>query len=71
MTQHHDLPVDITGPNTTAGHTSVIFSEESQVTYLLKPLGPVRAGALKTLSVAQTDAAIEWYTAMLEERLEP
>ncbi|KAI0288967.1 hypothetical protein BC826DRAFT_1092860 [Russula brevipes] len=35
------------GPNTTTGHTSVLFSEESQIPYLLQLLEPVRAGVLK------------------------
>ena len=57
-----------TGPNTTTGHTSVIFSEESQVLYLLQLLEPVRAGVLK--GVAPTDAATEKYNDMLQDRLE-
>jgi hypothetical protein len=57
-----------TGPNTTTGHTSVIFSEESQMTYLLQLLEPVRAGVLK--SVVPTDAATDRYNDMLQERLE-
>jgi hypothetical protein len=61
------VPLD-TGPNTTTGHTSVIFSEESQVTYLLQLLEPVRAGVLK--SVVPTDAATDRYNDMLQERLE-
>ena len=58
----------ITGPNTVTGHTSVLFSEESQVPYLLQLLAPLRAGVLK--SVAPTDAATDRYNAMLQERLE-
>ena len=60
------VPFD-TGPNTVTGHTSVIFSEESQVTYLLQLLEPVRAGVLT--SVAPTDAATDRYNDMLQERL--
>jgi hypothetical protein len=60
--------VPATGPNTTTGHTSVIFSEESQVSYLLQLLEPVRSGALK--SVAPTDAATDRYNDMLQARLE-
>ncbi|KAI0000784.1 FAD/NAD-P-binding domain-containing protein [Russula compacta] len=56
------------GPNTTTGHTSVIFSEESQVPYLLQFLEPVRAGVLK--SVAPTEAATDKYNDMLQDRLE-
>ncbi|KAH9989290.1 FAD/NAD-P-binding domain-containing protein [Russula vinacea] len=56
------------GPNTVTGHTSVLFSEESQVPYLLQLLAPLRAGVLK--SVAPTDAATDRYNDMLQERLE-
>jgi hypothetical protein len=56
-----------TGPNTVTGHTSVIFSEESQVTYLLQLLEPVLAGVLT--SVTPTDAATDRYNDMLQERL--
>jgi hypothetical protein len=56
-----------TGPNTTTGHTSVIFSEESQVPYLLQLLEPLRTGLLE--SVAPTDAATDRYNDMLQERL--
>lgn len=56
------------GPNTTTGHTSVIFSEESQVPYLLQLLEPVRAGVLK--SVAPTEVATDRYNDMLQERLQ-
>src|SRR5260221_9035203 len=55
------------GPNTTTGHTSVLYSEESQVTYLLQLLEPVRAGALN--SVGPTDAATDQYNDKLQERL--
>lgn len=60
------VPLD-TGPNTVTGHTSVLFSEESQVPYLLQLLEPVRAGLLK--SVAPTEAATDRYNDMLQERL--
>lgn len=60
------VPLD-TGPNTVTGHTSVLFSEETQVPYLLQLLEPVRAGILK--SVAPTDAATDRYNDMLQERL--
>jgi hypothetical protein len=56
------------GPNTITGHTSVIFSEESQVPYLLQLLEPLRAGLLK--SVAPTDVATDRYNDMLQERLQ-
>ena len=57
-----------TGPNTTTGHTSVIFSEESQVPYLLQLFEPLRAGLLE--SVAPTDVATDRYNDMLQERLQ-
>jgi hypothetical protein len=60
------VPLDI-GPNTATGHTSIIFSEESQVTYLLQLLKPVRSGVLT--SVAPTDEATDRYNNMLQERL--
>ena len=56
------------GPNTTSGHTSVLYSEESQVPYLLQLLKPVRAGVLN--SVAPTDAATDRYNDMLQKRLD-
>jgi hypothetical protein len=51
----------------TPGHSSVIFSEESQVTYLLQLFEPLRSGTLK--SVVPSDAATERYNDMLQERL--
>ncbi|KAI0260380.1 FAD/NAD-binding domain-containing protein [Gloeopeniophorella convolvens] len=56
------------GPNTTTGHTSVIYSEESQIPHLLQLLDPLRSGALT--SVAPTVAATEKYNDMLQARLE-
>ncbi|KAN0133455.1 FAD/NAD-P-binding domain containing protein [Lactarius tabidus] len=56
------------GPNTTTGHTSVIFSEESQVPHILQLLAPVRSGVLT--SVAPTDAATDKYNDMLQARLQ-
>ena len=67
MTLPCPVPVGL-GPNTTTGHTSVIFSEESQVPYILQLLAPVRSGALT--SVAPTDAATNKYNEMLQARLE-
>ncbi|KAH9032545.1 FAD/NAD-P-binding domain-containing protein [Lactarius hengduanensis] len=58
----------IQGPNTTTGHTSVIFSEESQVPHILQLLAPVRSGALT--SVVPTEAATDKYNDMLQERLD-
>jgi hypothetical protein len=58
----------IPGPNTATGHTSVIFSEESQIPYILQLLAPVRSGALT--SVVPTEAATDKYNDMLDERLE-
>ncbi|KAF8476428.1 hypothetical protein DFH94DRAFT_683823 [Russula ochroleuca] len=58
----------ISGPNTVTGHTSVIFSEESQVPYLMQFLEPLRAGVLK--SVVPTDAATDRYNDMLQERFQ-
>jgi hypothetical protein len=55
------------GPNTITGHTSAIFSEESQIPYILQLLAPVREGALT--SVVPTDAATDKYNDMLQERL--
>ena len=56
------------GPNTTTGHTSVIFSEESQIPHILKLLTPLRSGTLT--SVVPTDAATDKYNDMLQARLE-
>ncbi|KAI9447200.1 FAD/NAD-P-binding domain-containing protein [Lactarius psammicola] len=55
------------GPNTITGHTSALFSEESQIPYILQLLAPVRSGALT--SVVPTDAATDEYNDMLQERL--
>ncbi|KAI0260357.1 putative monooxygenase [Gloeopeniophorella convolvens] len=55
-------------PNTTTGHTSVIYSEESQIPHLFQLLDPLRSGALT--SVAPTVAATEKYNDMLQARLE-
>ena len=56
-----------TGPNTATGHTSVIFSEESQIPHILQLLAPVHSGAFT--AVVPTDAATDKYNAMLQERL--
>ncbi|KAH8984127.1 FAD/NAD-P-binding domain-containing protein [Lactarius akahatsu] len=56
------------GPNTTTGHTSVIFSEESQIPHILQLLAPVRSGALT--SVVPTEVATDKYNDMLQERLD-
>jgi hypothetical protein len=56
------------GPNTTTGHTSVIFSEESQIPHILQLLAPVRSGALT--SVVPTEAATDKYNDMLQARLD-
>lgn len=56
------------GPNTATGHTSVLYAQESQVSYLLQLLEPVRTGALN--SVAPTDLATDRYNDKLQERLE-
>ena len=52
----------------TPSHTSVIFSEESQVPRIFQLLAPMRSGALT--SVAPTDAATDKYNEMLQARLE-
>jgi hypothetical protein len=57
-----------TGPNTTTGHTSVIYSEESQAPHILDLLAPVRAGVLT--SVSPKDSATDKYNDMLQDRLE-
>lgn len=56
------------GPNTTTGHTSVIYSEESQAPHILDLLAPVRAGVLT--SVSPKDSATDKYNDMLQDRLE-
>ncbi|KAH9051293.1 FAD/NAD-P-binding domain-containing protein [Lactarius deliciosus] len=64
----HGGPTAYLGPNTTTGHTSVIFSEESQIPHILQLLAPVRSGALT--SVVPTEAATDKYNDMLQERLD-
>ncbi|KAF8266688.1 hypothetical protein EI94DRAFT_1584413, partial [Lactarius quietus] len=60
-------PVGI-GPNTTTGHTSVIYSKESQAPHTLDLLAPVHAGVLT--AVSPKDSATDKYNDMLQDRLE-
>ncbi|KAF8273965.1 FAD/NAD-P-binding domain-containing protein [Lactarius quietus] len=62
------LGTTVPGPNTTTGHTSVIYSEESQAPHILDLLAPVRAGILT--SVSPKDSATDKYNDMLQDRLE-
>ncbi|KAI0052222.1 FAD/NAD-P-binding domain-containing protein [Auriscalpium vulgare] len=57
----------IQGPNTSTGHASVIFTEETQTNYALELLKPVLSGALS--SVAPTHAATDAYNELIQARL--
>ncbi|KAF9266011.1 FAD/NAD(P)-binding domain-containing protein [Marasmius fiardii PR-910] len=57
----------IAGPNTTTGHTSVIFTEECQVDYMIQLIKPVLDGDLKTVEV--TDHANKRYNDNIQSRL--
>ncbi|KAI0065159.1 FAD/NAD-P-binding domain-containing protein, partial [Artomyces pyxidatus] len=59
--------VTIQGPNTTTGHASVIFTEETQFNYTLQLIAPVLSGALA--SFEPTLPATETYNAWLQRRL--
>ncbi|KAI0260368.1 FAD/NAD-P-binding domain-containing protein [Gloeopeniophorella convolvens] len=58
----------IHGPNTGPGHTSAIFMEEAQVSYLLQLYDPLRKGLLK--SIAPTDQVTDKYNKKLQAKLE-
>ncbi|KZT37983.1 FAD/NAD(P)-binding domain-containing protein [Sistotremastrum suecicum HHB10207 ss-3] len=55
------------GPNTATGHASVIFSEESQINYILKMVKPVLDGDASSFEVSAE--ASEAYNRDLQERL--
>ncbi|EPQ58318.1 FAD/NAD P-binding domain-containing protein [Gloeophyllum trabeum ATCC 11539] len=55
------------GPNVATGHSSVIFSEEVQIQWVLQLIKPVIDGAVKSLEVSQE--AFHEYNAWLQERL--
>ncbi|KAG7086270.1 hypothetical protein E1B28_002236 [Marasmius oreades] len=57
----------IAGPNTATGHTSVIYTEECQINYMLQLIEPVLRGDLKTAEV--TDHATKRYNDIIQSRL--
>ncbi|KAG7096480.1 hypothetical protein E1B28_003911 [Marasmius oreades] len=57
----------LTGPNTGTGHTSVIFTEECQIDYMLQMIKPVLRGDLKTVEV--TDKATARWNDKIQARL--
>ncbi|KAL0565023.1 hypothetical protein V5O48_017008 [Marasmius crinis-equi] len=57
----------IAGPNTTTGHTSVIFTEECQIDYMLQLIKPVIHGDVKAVEV--TDRATNRYNDKIQNRL--
>jgi len=57
----------ISGPNTTTGHFSVVFSVEQQVDYILKFVKPILRGVVSSFEV--TPAATDRYDARIQEML--
>ncbi|TFK55103.1 FAD/NAD(P)-binding domain-containing protein, partial [Heliocybe sulcata] len=56
------------GPNVATGHSSVIFSEEVQIQYVLQLMKPVIDGEVKSFEVQS--AASDAYNAWLQKRME-
>ncbi|KAF9024200.1 FAD/NAD(P)-binding domain-containing protein, partial [Hymenopellis radicata] len=57
----------VSGPNTTTGHTSVIFTEEVQIDYIIKLIKPVLAGQVSAFNV--THEATDAYNEKIHARL--
>ncbi|TFK64156.1 FAD/NAD(P)-binding domain-containing protein [Pluteus cervinus] len=57
----------ISGPNTATGHTSVIFTEEVQIDYILKLISPLLDGKVSSLEVKP--AATDAYNEKIQARL--
>ncbi|KZP17198.1 FAD/NAD-binding domain-containing protein [Athelia psychrophila] len=58
----------VAGPNTVTGHTSVVFTEEVQIQYILKMVAPVLSSSASSFVV--TPAACDAYNAKIQRRLE-
>ncbi|KAJ8094043.1 hypothetical protein PM082_009933 [Marasmius tenuissimus] len=57
----------LAGPNTTTGHTSVIFTEECQIDYMLQLIKPIIYRDVKTVEV--TDKSTDRYNDKIQDRL--
>jgi len=57
------------GPNTTTGHSSVIFTSECQVTLILKVIAPVLANEKKHASISVTREAEDEYFAKVRSTM--
>ncbi|KAF5372781.1 hypothetical protein D9615_010117 [Tricholomella constricta] len=57
----------IGGPNTATGHTSVIFTEEVQVNYIIQLIKPILEGRISSIDV--TARATDRYNAKIQARL--
>ncbi|KAJ7290271.1 hypothetical protein C8J57DRAFT_1164511 [Mycena rebaudengoi] len=57
----------ISGPNTTTGHMSVVFTTECQIDYIIKCIKPILAGQVKTIEV--THKATDAYNDKIHARL--
>ncbi|RDB25927.1 Baeyer-Villiger monooxygenase [Hypsizygus marmoreus] len=57
----------IGGPNTSTGHTSVIFTEEVQINYILKLIRPILERRLLSIDVSTT--ATDEYNSKIQARL--
>jgi cation diffusion facilitator CzcD-associated flavoprotein CzcO len=57
----------IAGPNTTTGHTSVIFTEELQIDYIIQLVKPILDGLVSSMTV--TPRATDAYNDLIHKRL--
>ncbi|KAJ7612203.1 hypothetical protein FB45DRAFT_760076, partial [Roridomyces roridus] len=57
----------LAGPNTTTGHTSVIWTEEIQINYILQFIKPILSGLVSSFAV--TTSATDAYNTLIHERL--
>lgn len=57
----------ISGPNTATGHTSVIYTEEVQIGYILQLIKPILQGHVSSINV--TDEATDAYNEKIHARL--
>ncbi|KAJ7689782.1 hypothetical protein B0H17DRAFT_1065875 [Mycena rosella] len=57
----------ISGPNTTTGHISVVFTEELQIDYIIKFVKPILGGVVSSFEVTPT--ATDRYNKRIQEML--
>ncbi|KAG2157280.1 hypothetical protein DEU56DRAFT_921555 [Suillus clintonianus] len=58
----------IVGPNSASAHTSLLFTIETQVSYILKLMKPIINGKAKSLEVSQK--ATTYYNTWIQKRME-